>query len=1006
MTTDPAEEPIPVTHYVRDCQGSAMSCRKASVRLHQTWLVFVLGLFLATELPAYSASEHRGYVYAGTVPVPGVVIRVARGHAEFRAITDSEGVYSCPGLDDGIWTVRLEMPGFVQLERDVKVAPDSGAATWELQALSIDGLTPGISGFDAVPRSRRDGRVDPTFLQNPLFASETDDPASEVLLINGSVNDGSGREFGNNRSRGLSLYTADIDIAANGSALDARPFSVTGQNIPQPAHNRADVLVSVSGPLGIPFSDRQGPAFTLIYGRGQNRDVGLQAARVPTPAERSGNFSERSEVLIDPDTGLPFPGNVIPPNRLSFPAAYLLNFYPLPDPGVDTGYNYQAQTPGVSHRDNLQFQTGGEIGGNRFSGSFGFQSSRADNQNLFSFVDRLRSSTLSSSFSWSRVFTPSFSAFAQYTFTRRSTRTTPQFAHRVNVSGDAGISGNGQEPRDWGPPRLDFSDGIAGLSDGPAAYDRTQSGAFSYSSTWTRNAHTLTLGAGMNREQINVLSQENARGTFTFTGAASGIDFADFLLGIPTTSSIAFGNPDKYFRQSAYDVYVMDDWRVTPGLTINIGVRWDYESPVTEKYGRLVNLAIAPGFAAVAPVLGSRPEGSLTSQSFSASLVRPDRTHVQPRIGIAWRPIAGASLVVRAGFGIYRGAGVYHSIAGAMAQQSPLSTSLSMENGPLTPLTLANGFGAASTIPNTFAVDPEFRVGRTRNWQLSLQQDLPAAFQLTATYAGVQGANLPRRILPQTFPREQVGACTSCPSGYVYLASDGSSHQHAGTIALLRRQRNGWGTNIQYTWSKAIDDAGLGGIHVAQNWQDRAAERALSNFDRRHQMRAQTFYSTGLLAGLGDESTGWLGTLLREWTLTTEWIVASGSPMTPGLATPAQGTGMTGSLRPDRTGEPLFTDTGEARLNSAAFSLPPPGEWGNAGRNSLTGPTQFTLDASLGRTFRTSDGLLLDFRVDVTNVLNHVTFTDWNTSLNSTQFGWPVSANPMRTIRPSLKVRF
>src|SRR5260370_42258705 len=98
---------------------------------------------------------------------------------------------------------------------------------------------------------------------------------------------------------------------------------------------------------------------------------------------------------------------------------------------------------------------------------------------------------------------------------------------------------------------------------------------------------------------------------FTFTGPATGNDFADFLLGIPDTSSIAFGNADKYFRESAYDAYISDDWRVSPQLTVNAGMRWEYGAPIAELYSRLVNLDIAPGFVAVAPVLANDTVGPL-----------------------------------------------------------------------------------------------------------------------------------------------------------------------------------------------------------------------------------------------------------------------------------------------------------------------------------------------------------------------------------------------------------
>ena len=166
-------------------------------------------------------------------------------------------------------------------------------------------------------------------------------------------------------------------------------------------------------------------------------------------------------------------------------------------------------------------------------------------------------------------------------------------------------------------------------------------------------------------------------------------------------------------------------------------MRWEYGAPITELYGRLVNLDITPGFAAVAPVVANDPVGPLTGERYPDSLVRPDKRGFEPRVGIAWRPISGSSVVVRAGYGIYYDTSVYQTIAIQMAQQAPLSKSLSVQNSAACPLTLANGFNACPSItPNTFAVDPNFRVGYAQNWQLAVQRDLPGSLQLTA--------NLPR----------------------------------------------------------------------------------------------------------------------------------------------------------------------------------------------------------------------------------------------------------------------
>src|SRR5262249_2004078 len=154
---------------------------------------------------------------------------------------------------------------------------------------------------------------------------------------------------------------------------------------------------------------------------------------------------------------------------------------------------------------------------------------------------------------------------------------TPFFANRKNISGEAGISGNNQEPLNWGPPSLGFST-ISGLSDGQQSLSRNQTTGFSLDTLWNRRAHNINFGTDYRRQQFNSVSQQEPRGICTFTGAATqsivngvpvagtGFDFAGFLLGVPDASSIAFGNADKYLRSAMYDAYVTDDWRVRAGF--------------------------------------------------------------------------------------------------------------------------------------------------------------------------------------------------------------------------------------------------------------------------------------------------------------------------------------------------------------------------------------------------------------------------------------------------------
>jgi hypothetical protein len=989
--------------------------------------LFWLSLILAVVTSSMAASEHHGQVRMGALPIPGAVVRVAQGEKTLRAVTDADGSYAFPDLSDGPWTIQVEMSGFAPIQQDLVVAPGMAPSVWDLKLLPLGDIkaeaAPGFLSTSPVlrlstsrPASSTKTKPTPTFTASrrdtvPVPGAITEDfsaRATDALLINGTVNNGASTPFalpsaiGNNRRGGRSLYTGTFSLNVSNALFDARSFSLTGQNTPKPGYTRLQSTLTFGGPFRIP-SVYRGGNFNFSYSRTQNRDATLQTGQMPTFAERAGDFSKSPVTLIDPSTGTPFSGNLIPQNRISPQAQALLKLYPLPN--VDNGgrYNYQIAIVGVTHGDNLTAAINNIAlnNANRFSGKVALQSTRTDSPSLVGFVDTTDISGVNGNVSWTHRFSQRVSGTARFQFNRTVMKTTPYFSSRQNISGNAGIFGNDPDPQDWGPPSLNFSGGVSPLSDGAYSFNRNQTSWISYSGNYSYKRHAFGYGADFKRQQFNVLSQQDARGTFTFTGAASGNDLADFLLSVPTASSIAFGNPDKYFRQSVYDAFVTDDWRVKPSLTFNLGVRWEYEAPITERYGRLVNLDIAPGFASATPVIAGNSH---------TSLVRPDKSGFESRVGLAWRPHAGSSLLIRAGYGVYRDTSVYKPIADQMAQQSPLSKSMSVQNTPSNPLSLADGFhGAASTTTNTFAIDPNFRVGNAQNWNLSIQRDLPASMQVTLTYLGIKGTHVPQRILPNTFPVGAANPCPSCPVGFVYLTSNGNSTRNAGTIELRRRQRNGLQAGVSYTFSKAIDNAGLGGSSIAQNWLDLRGERALSDFDQRHQVTLQTQYTSGMLAKIGtfwDGWDGWKGKALKEWTLTTQLTAGSGSPLTPVILTPVPGTGMTNILRPNMTGASLYANSSGTFLNPLAFAAPAPGQWGNAGRNSMTGPGQFVLNASLARTFHITDKMTVDLRVDANNALNHVTFPRWNTAVNSSQFGLPVNANGMRTIQPSLRVRF
>jgi len=905
--------------------------------------------------------------------------------------------------------------------------------------------------------------------------------ANDGFLINGSVNNAAtsqysmSQAFGNSRNGGRSLYTTGLSLVLRNSAFDAKQYSLAGLDTAKPSYTDITAGVTFAGPLKIPhlLPVARAPYFYVSYSRTQNSNDSTQSALVPTAAEWGGDLSQQPNVkaiyvpsdmaTLSPScdsvllgNGLTqsainagtaqFAGNVIPSACISKVAQNLigLKFYPSPNVAGNTQYNYQVPLVSSTHADVFQTQLYKQIGSkNNVNGSFYVQSSRSGSENLFNFHDSNNSLNVGANAGWYHRLTTRLSLNASYSFSRSRSQANPYFANRDNVSLDMGITGNLQDGTDYGPPGMGFSSGIYGLSDGNSSWNRNETNSVSASLQWYRFNHDVQVGGDFRRQEVNYLAQSNPRGSLNFNGAATqemqvvngvpvavagtGSDLADFLLGLPDTSAISYGNADKYLRQSVYDFYANDNFRVNPELSINAGIRWEYGAPVTETEGRLVNLDITPGFTNEQPVLGSNPVGPLTGQHYPAALMRPDRSGISPRLGIAWRPVSGSSLLVRAGYGLYNDTSVYQSFAYQMAtqhgtQQTPLSTSLNVSNSPACRFTISNPFSVpcSTTTPDGFAIDPNFRVGYAQLWNLSVQRDLPGSLQMVVSYLGIKGTRGMQEFLPNTAPPGATNPFAGYPVGYRYLTSNGNSTREQGVVTLRRRLRSGLAAGLTYTYSKSLDDDyALGGqgpvtsggssSQIAQDWQNPSGQRGLSTFDQRHVLSANAQYTTGMGIGGKTLMSGWKGLAYKEWTVQTTISVASGTPETPiyGGAS-VTGTGVTGAIRPNLTGVSPYSglSTGH-HLNLAAYSVPS-GQWGNARRDSITGPNQFSLNASMDRTFRLHARYNLETRLDATNVLNHVTYSGWNTTYipNSPQFGAPASANGMRSMSITMRLRF
>jgi hypothetical protein len=889
-------------------------------------------------------------------------------------------------------------------------------------------------------------------------SSDLQQSAASSLVVNGSVNNGAASPFaqnaafGNNRRGPGLFYNGNGGVNFDTSAWDARSFSPLGSSSSgiggKPTYNQISFLANIGGPIGIPRHFITNSNFVVNYQHVSNDTASTASGLVPTVLERQGNFSQSLNAqgnpveVYNPATNTPYAGETVP---VSPQAQAFLNQYPTANVTGVKGINYERPAIGLQHSDALQARLAKTIKNrNQLNGSFGYQrqSSQSD-ANIFGFQDGSNFSGIDTVAGWTRTYRPGgigyFNTLFQYEYNRLASSSNPFFANRTNFAGNAGIEGTDQTPQFWGPPALAFgTSGTAGLSDGAYSRSANDTQTVTYKSLWYRGKHTFQFGGDLARLQFNSHSQQAPRGSFSFNGDATresgdtsgstGSDLADFILGVPDTATIAFGNADKYLRGWRADAFINDDFRLKAGLTVDAGLRWEFSSPVTELKNRLANIDVSSGFASAAPVAATDPTGSITGRNYPSSLLNADYRGIEPRLAIAWRPRSNSPLVVRAGYGIYQVTSVYQVIATQMAQEPPFSKAFDLTNSAATPLELATAF---TTLPagvaNTFGVDPNFRIGYVHLWNASIQQDLPGSLVMTVTYAGTKGTHLMQEFMPNMYPQGSPDACTSCPSGFVYLTSGANQEREAGVVQLRRRLRDGFTATLQYTYAKSLDDAsafsgaaitsggsalssvssssGGGSTSIAQNWTNLRAERGLSTFDQRNQMTFTAQYTTGEGLRAGALMSGWRGTLFKDWTFLTSLTVGSGLPLTPIYELNQTGIGIPWIIRPNTTGiSAKATGAGE-NLNEAAFAAPATGQFGNAGRDSVTGPPQFGLDASFSRTFRLNSRLDATWTTQATNILNTVTATSWNPSWGQA-FGATTAWNGMRRLQTTVRVRF
>lgn len=884
-----------------------------------------------------------------------------------------------------------------------------------------------------------------------------------VIMMGGGGPGGRGgfRNFNINKPHGAIFYTF------GGSPLDARPYALSGVPAEKASYDQNRFGITLGGPLNIPHVYHGGTK-TFLFGS----YVGSRATNpfdafstVPTMAERSGDFSGSPAAIFDPVTHAPFLNNMIPQTSINPAAAQVLNFIPMPNlPGSRRNFHFvssnRSNTDVLFARFNHSFgdQNGmmglfGGAGGARqqqrqqrrqqqsagqkkketrwsqsINGGFNFSNFRSNLLNPFPDLGgKVRARSLNTNFGYNLshgVFLNSL----RFNYNRSHNETANNFTNTNNIAAQLSISGVSPSPSDFGLPTFAFAPEFTGLQDVSARTRTDQTYTVSDSINWTHGKHGWSWGFDYRHQLLDLSNAPNARGTFTFTGLATGLvsanaqgqpaitpgtglPFADFLLGLPQQTTIQFGASNYQFRANSLDLFVQDNWRVGKNVTLNLGVRYEYVSPFTELHGKLVNLDIAPGFTAVAAVQPGQL-GPFSGQRTPDGLLHPDRNNFAPRIGIAWKPFART--VVRTGYGMNYNIGQYAGMATQLGFQPPFAftrTNTVQPGNPLS-LTLQNGFPAATVpVTNTYAVDPDYRLAYVQSWNLNIQQDMKHDTVVNISYNGSKGTRLDIVRAPGL---DAGGVPINGAQPFLFESSNGSSILHAGSLRVRKRMRHGFSLGGSYTYSKSIDNASsIGGssVLVAQNDLDLSAERGLSSFDQRHRFTAD--YSYELPFGKERKwlhGNNWAARAAGGFTFSGNLTIASGFPFSARIFNTSSdlNRGVNGTLRPDLVPGVPIASSDQSILhwfNTGAF-VAPAGAFGDAGRNIIIGPGTVDFDMAVARSIQIKDMQNLEIRLSATNVFNTVHFTTIDAAFGSPTFGQVTGAGSMRKAQIIARYRF
>ena len=871
-------------------------------------------------------------------------------------------------------------------------------------------------------------------------------------------------EYGNSSSgvvtittkSGTNEYHGDLYWFFRNDKLDAKNYF---------AASKPPLRWNVFGPaVGGPIVKNK--TFFFVNNEWQKQRIGnVRRLTVPTALQRAGDFSQTTDAkgaLIPvydwttqrPDPGNPsktirdpYPGNVIPANKIDPVGKAGAGFYPLPNSeptNLAGANNFNSNNTNALNLSTMTVKVDHIFDPkNRFSYRFVLHDFPTNNTPVFDAAGADPFGNVSDRRAYSHVFNyiRSFTATVINDF---RLNWQPRRFRSFPLEADAG----------W--PRQLGLQGVKGTAfprvnaSGFTAMGATNQGRIQVpihdtdiinSVTVFRGNHSFKFGGearfGRNAEEF----RQQESGVFSFATQPTGLPgktttgnaIASLLVGFPNSASTFIADfLDR--RSQYYALFAQDDWKVRSNFTLNLGVRWETHTPRKDANDRQNGFDIH----AINPVSGTPGVVTFAGRDGQGRTVYDgDWNNIGPRVGFAWRPVDGGRWVVRSGYGVFFGVPVpgSNNMSAGFSEQGSFSTPDSgvtppflLRDGvpPPTRAELGPGFGAVP-VGQKVVFSPEFidrdrQLEYTQMWNFNLQRDMSWNSVLELSYVGNVGHKLASGASINQVPVELMGpgnAQVRRPFPQFNNVTSvarmwGNSSYHSFNAKFEKRFADGLNFLANYTFSKFIDDVPAaqeaGAVNVGlQNLYDRAADKALSGNDVRHRLVWSSVYELPFGTGRKYLADNVAGKVIGGWNLGLIVTLQAGNPMALRMQTNTTNAFTPGPQRPNLLRDPTLPESERtlARwFDTEAMEAPAPYTFGNAGRSVMTGPGLTNFDLSLLKNHRWDERYNVQFRFEAFNVINHPNFNEPGLSVGGAGFGVIGSARDARILQLGLKFQF